>query len=310
MDIVFMGTPDFSVPSLRRLVEEFQVRAVVTQPDRPKGRGRKMTFSPVKEEALKYNIPVYQPTKLKDDREVIDALKKIKPEFIVVIAYGQLLTKEILDIPKIGCINLHASLLPKYRGAAPINWCIIEGEEKSGNTTMFMDTGLDTGDILLSSTFEIGENMTAGQLHDILMEDGAELLVDTLKGLEEGTVKRKKQGESLTAYAKMLSKDMAKINWNLSSKKIKCFVRGLNPWPIAYTPYKQKNMKVYEVTVLDEISKKEAGYILDVDKEGIKVACGEGVVLIKKIQFPGGKPMEVKEYIKGHSIEKDIVLER
>ncbi|WP_333859102.1 methionyl-tRNA formyltransferase [Clostridium sp.] len=308
MDIVFMGTPDFSVPSLRKLVKEFQVRAVVTQPDRPKGRGKKITFSPVKEEALKYNIPVYQPIKLKDDREVIENIKKIKPEFIVVIAYGQLLTKEILDIPKLGCINLHASLLPKYRGAAPINWCIIEGEVETGNTTMFMDTGLDTGDILLNSNFRIEENMTAGELHDILMEDGAELLVNTLKGLKEGKVERKKQGESPTEYAKMLSKDVARINWNLSSKKIKCFVRGLNPWPIAYTQYKQKNMKVYEVAVLDEVSERESGYVLDVSDEGIKVVCGEGVILIKKIQFPGGKPMEVKEYIKGHSIEKDIVL--
>ena len=207
-----------------------------------------------------------------------------------------------------GCINLHASLLPKYRGAAPINWCIIEGEVETGNTTMFMDTGLDTGDILLNSNFRIEENMTAGELHDILMEDGAELLVNTLKGLKEGKVERKKQGESPTEYAKMLSKDVARINWNLSSKKIKCFVRGLNPWPIAYTQYKQKNMKVYEVAVLDEVSERESGYVLDVSDEGIKVVCGEGVILIKKIQFPGGKPMEVKEYIKGHSIEKDIVL--
>ncbi|MFL0195966.1 methionyl-tRNA formyltransferase [Clostridium sp. WILCCON 0269] len=310
MNVVFMGTPDFSVPSLKRLVEEFQVTAVFTQPDKPKGRGKKLAFSPVKEEALKYNIPVYQPVKLKHDREIIDNLKKIEPDFIVVVAYGQLLTKEVLDIPKMGCINLHASLLPKYRGAAPINWCIINGEIKSGNTTMFMDVGLDTGDTLLSSTVEIGEDMTAGELHDILMEDGAELLIETLKGLKKGTIQRKKQGESPTEYAKMLNRNMAEINWNLSSKRIKYFVRGLNPWPIAYTQYKQKNMKIYEVEVLNENSKREAGYIINVSKDGIKVACGEGVILIKKIQFPGGRPMEVSEYIKGHSIEQDIILEK
>lgn len=310
MDVVFMGTPDFSVPSLKRLIEEFQVKAVFTQPDKPKGRGKKIIFSPVKEETLKYNIPIYQPIKLKDDKEAIDDLKKMKPDFIVVVAYGQLLTREILDIPKMGCINLHASLLPKYRGAAPINWCIIQGEIKTGNTTMLMDTGLDTGDILMSSTFEIGEDMTAGELYRTLMEDGAELLVNTLKGLKEGKIERKKQGESPTVYAKMLNKHMAKIDWNLSSKKIKCFVRGLNPWPIAYTQYEQKNMKIYEVETLDETSEEAAGYILDVSKEGIKVACGYGVLLIKKIQFPGGKIMDVKEYIKGHSIKKDIVLEK
>ncbi|HBC96989.1 MAG TPA: methionyl-tRNA formyltransferase [Clostridium sp.] len=309
MNIVFMGTPDFSVPSLKRLIEEFDVAAVFTQPDRPKGRGRKIAFSPVKEEAVKHNIPVYQPVSLKKDGRVLSELKKMKPDFIVVAAYGQILTGEVLSIPKNGCINLHASLLPKYRGAAPINWCIIKGEKETGNTTMFMDTGLDTGDVLLRSTVEISEDMTAGDLTDVLKEDGASLLVKTLKGLKAGTIERKKQGKTTTVYAKMLSRNMAKINWDLSSIEIKNFVRGLNPWPIAYTQYKGESMKVYQVKISDETSPtKEAGRILEVSKQGIKVACGRGIVVIKNIQFPGGRPMEVSEYIKGHLIEPGIVL--
>ena len=308
MNIVFMGTPDFSVPSLKRLIEEFDVAAVFTQPDRPKGRGRKIAFSPVKEEAVKHNIPVYQPVSLKKDGRVLSELKKMKPDFIVVAAYGQILTGEVLSIPKNGCINLHASLLPKYRGAAPINWCIIKGEKETGNTTMFMDTGLDTGDVLLRSTVEISEDMTAGDLTDVLKEDGASLLVKTLKGLKAGTIERKKQGKTTTVYAKMLSRNMAKINWDLSSIEIKNFVRGLNPWPIAYTQYSGENMKIYRVDILDEMSQREAGYILEISQSEIKVACGSGVLMIKKVQFPGGKPMEVGEYIRGHSIEPGIVL--
>ncbi|MHC6179559.1 methionyl-tRNA formyltransferase [Clostridium sp. JNZ X4-2] len=308
MNIVFMGTPDFSVPSLKRLIEEFNVVAVFTQPDKPKGRGKKVFPSPVKEEAIKYNIPVYQPARLKNDEQALNELKKMEVDFIIVVAYGQILTKEVLDIPKIGCINLHASLLPKYRGAAPINWCIINGEKESGNTTMFMDTGLDTGDMLLNSVVRISEDMTAGDLKNLLKEDGADLLVKTLKGLESGVIKRKKQGETPTIYAKMLSRNMAKIDWNLSSSKIKNFVRGLNPWPIAYTQYSGENMKIYQVDILDETSQREAGYILKISQSGIKVACGSGVLMIKKVQFPGGKPMEVSEYIRGHSIEPGIVL--
>ncbi|MEY7999562.1 methionyl-tRNA formyltransferase [Clostridium sp. Mt-5] len=308
MNIVFMGTPDFSVPSLKKLIEEFNVVAVFTQPDKPKGRGKKVFFSPVKEEAIKYNIPIYQPARLKNDEQALNELKKMEVDFIIVVAYGQILTKEVLDIPKKGCINLHASLLPKYRGAAPINWCIINGEKESGNTTMFMDTGLDTGDMLLNSVVQISEDMTAGDLQNLLKEDGAGLLVKTLKGLKSGVIKRKKQGKTPTIYAKMLSRDMAKIDWNLSSSKIKNFVRGLNPWPIAYTQYRGENMKIYRVDILDEMSQREAGYILEVSQSGIKVACGSGVLMIKKIQFPGGRPMEVSEYIKGHLIEPGIVL--
>lgn len=308
MNIVFMGTPDFAVPALKSMIDEYKVIAVFTQPDRPKGRGKKLAMSPIKEVAIEHNISVYQPEKLKNDAEGLKALKEMKPDFIVVVAYGQILTKEVLDIPKYGCINLHASLLPKYRGAAPINWAIISGEKESGNTTMFMDTGLDTGDMLLKSRVEISENMTAGELHDILMEDGSKLLVDTLKGIAEGTIKREKQGETPTEYAKMLNKDIANIDWSLSSKKIKDLIRGLNPWPVAYTQYNGQNMKIYNSEVLNEESDKEFGYIINVSKDGIKVSCGQGVILIKTVQFSGGKPMDVSEYIKGHSIDTGIIL--
>ncbi len=308
MNIVFMGTPDFAVPSLKKLIEEFNVIAVFTQPDKPKGRGKKLGISSIKEVAVENNIPVYQPEKLKNDSEALNKLKDMNPDFIIVVAYGQILTKEVLDIPKYGCLNLHASLLPKYRGAAPINWAIMNGEKESGNTTMFMDTGLDTGDMLLKSKVEITENMTAGELHDILMKDGGLLLAETLKGIINKTIKREKQGESPTNYAAMLDKNMAKIDWSLNNEKIKDIIRGLNPWPVAYTQYDNQNMKIYEGKTLSENNNYEPGYVIDVSNEGIKVACGEGSILLKTIQFSGGKPMKVSEYIKGHALNKDIVL--
>lgn len=302
MKIVFMGTPDFAVPSLESLIEKYGVEAVFTQPDRPKGRGKKMAFSAVKEVAVKHNIKVFQPEKLKDDREAIEYLKELKPDFIIVVAFGQILTKEVLDIPKYGCINLHASLLPMYRGAAPLNWVIINGEKKSGNTTMLMDVGLDTGDMLLKDEVEITENMTAGELHDILTVRGGNLLIETIEGLLNKTIIPEKQ-EGETCYAKMLSKDTGKISWDKSAKEIHNLIRGLNPWPIAHTTYKDENMKIYESEVLNENSNKEPGTILSVNKNGMKVSCNEGSLLIKKLQFPGGKPLTVEQYINGKDIE-------
>lgn len=307
MKIVFMGTPEFAVPSLEMLIEEYNVTAVLTQPDKPKGRGKKLAMSAVKECALKHSIPVYQPEKLKNDKELIDIIKDMAPDYIVVVAFGQILSKEVLDIPKYGCINLHASLLPKYRGAAPINWAVIKGEKVSGNTTMFMDVGLDTGDMLLKSKIEIPENMTAGELHDILMVDGAELLVKTLKGLSEGKIERIKQNDSESIYASMLNKDMAKIDWNKPPVAIHNLIRGLNPWPLAYSNYNECVMKVHRSEIIDSKSSKIPGTIVNVSKNGIEVACVEGCLLLKTIQFPGGKPMNVEEYIKGHEIE-NIVL--
>lgn len=308
MKIVFMGTPEFAVPSLKKLAEEFYVAAVFTQPDKPKGRGKKLAMSEVKEAALKLGIPVYQPANLKKDEELIQLLKDTAPDFIVVVAYGQILSKEVLDIPKYGCINLHASLLPKYRGAAPINWAVIRGDKVSGNTTMLMDVGLDTGDMLLKSEVVISESMTAGELHDILMEDGAELLAETLKGVAAGSITPQKQENWDGFYASMLNKEMAAIDWKKSSHEIHNLVRGLNPWPVAYTHYRGEVMKVYSSEVIDTGSACVPGTIADVAKEGIRVCCGEGELLIKKVQFPGGKPLSVGEYIKGHRIDLHEVL--
>ena len=302
MKIVFMGTPDFAVPSLEALIDKFGVEAVFTQPDRPRGRGKKMVFSPVKEIAVKHDIKVFQPEKLKDDIEAVEYLKELKPDFIIVVAFGQILTKEVLDIPKYGCINLHASLLPMYRGAAPLNWVIINGEEKTGNTTMLMDVGLDTGDMLLKDEVEITENMTAGELHDILMVRGGNLLIETIEGVANGTVKGIKQ-EGETCYAKMLSKNTGKISWDKSAREIHNLIRGLNPWPIAHTTYKDDNMKIYESEVLNENSNKEPGTILSVNKTGMKVSCKDGILLVKKVQFPNGKPLTIEQYINGKDIE-------
>ena len=308
MNIVFMGTPDFAVPSLQRMIKEYNVTAILTQPDKPKGRGKKMAYSAVKEEGLKHEIPIYQPIKLKDDRDLIEKLKELKPDFIIVVAFGQILTKEVLDIPKYGCINLHASLLPMYRGAAPLNWAIINGEKISGNTTMLMDVGLDTGDMILKDEVEIPNNMTTGELHDILMFRGADLLVKSIEGISKGDIVPEKQGNE-TFYAKMLDKNIANIDWNKSAEEIHNLVRGLNPWPIAYTDYKNERMKIYETEVLREKSNKEPGTIIDVSKNGVKVSCKEDVLLIKRVQFPNGKPLTIEQYINGHEIEENIILQ-
>ncbi|MVX64540.1 methionyl-tRNA formyltransferase [Clostridium chromiireducens] len=308
MNIVFMGTPDFAVPSLRKLIEMYEVTAVLTQPDKPKGRGKKMAYSAVKEEALKHEIQVYQPIKLKDDAELIQKLKELKPDFIIVIAFGQILSKEVLDIPKYGCINLHGSLLPMYRGAAPIQWAVINGEKVSGNTTMLMDVGIDTGDMLLKDEVEITDNMTAGELYDILKERGSDLLLKSIEGLVNGSITPEKQGDK-TFYAKPLDKNIACIDWNKSSKEIHDLVRGLNPWPIAYTNYKGERMKIYETEALEEKSLKEPGTIIEVSKNGVKVSCEDGVLLIKKVQFPNGKPLSIEQYINGHEIENNIILQ-
>lgn len=307
MNIVFMGTPEFAVPSLKSLIENHNVTAILTQPDKPKGRGKKMAYSAVKEEGLKHNIPIYQPVKLKEDRELIEKLKELKPDFMIVVAFGQILTKEVLDIPKYGCINLHASLLPMYRGAAPLNWAIINGEKVSGNTTMLMDVGLDTGNMLLKDEVEITENMTSGELHDILMERGSNLLLKTIEGVVNNSIVPEKQSEE-TFYAKMLDKNIAHISWDKEAQDIHNLIRGLNPWPIAYTDYKDERMKIFESRVLNEKTSKTPGTILEVSRKGMKVACKDSVLLIEKVQFPNKKPLTIEQYINGHEIEENIVL--
>lgn len=310
MNIVFMGTPDFAVPSFEGIVQEFGVKAVLTQPDRPKGRGKAMAMSPVKEAALKYNIPVYQPERLKKDRELIEELKSMDLDFIIVVAFGQILPKEVLDIPKYGCINLHASLLPKYRGAAPINFAVLKGEKVSGNTTMLMDEGLDTGDMLLKEEVTITEDMTAGELHDILMDKGSELLIATIKGIINNTIVPVKQEDSESCYASMLNKEMANIDWDRPAKEIHDFVRGLNPFPTAYTYYKDKPMKVIKTNVVKVASKEIPGTIIKVNSEGIQVATKDNIILITEVQFPNKKPLKVAEYIRGNTIEENILLHK
>lgn len=309
MNIVFMGTPDFAVPSLEALIEKFGVKAVFTQPDKPKGRGKAMSMSPVKEVALKHNIEVFQPKSLRKDKEVIEKLKEMNLDYIVVVAYGQILSKEVLDIPKIGCINLHGSLLPKYRGAAPIHYAIMNGETESGNTTMLMDEGLDTGDMLLKNIVSIGENTTTAELYDELKETGAPLLIETLEKLFKGEIKPEAQGESKTCYAGMLNKEMAKINWKQSGKNIHNFVRGLNSFPMARTTYKGLPMKVIETRIMNSQSKVEPGTITDVSNRGIIVATEDKEILITKLQFPNKRAMTVEDYIKGNEVEKGIVLQ-
>ncbi|MFR3499909.1 MAG: methionyl-tRNA formyltransferase [Paraclostridium bifermentans] len=308
MKIVFMGTPEFAVPCLQKIIDEgHEVVAVVTQPDKPKGRGKKLAMPPVKELALKYDIPVYQPLKAREE-SFVDTLKEMNPELIVVVAFGQILPKSILDIPKYGCVNVHASLLPRYRGAAPLNWVIINGEEKTGVTTMYMDEGLDTGDMILKSEIPLDDEITAGELHDKMMIDGAKVLKETIDSIEKGEAPREKQSNENTCYSPIMNKSLGNIDWNKSAIDIHNLVRGINPWPSAYTTYEGQTMKIWKTKVIDKNSDKDPGTIISVDKEGINVSTSEGIVQIKEIQMAGKKRMEVPEYIKGNNINTDIIL--
>lgn len=308
MKIVFMGTPEFAVPCLQKIIDEgHEVVAVVTQPDKPKGRGKKLAMPPVKELALKYDIPVYQPLKAREE-SFVDTLKEMNPELIVVVAFGQILPKSILDIPKYGCVNVHASLLPRYRGAAPLNWVIINGEEKTGVTTMYMDEGLDTGDMILKSEIPLDDEITAGELHDKMMIDGSKVLKETIDLIEKGEAPREKQSNEDTCYSPIMNKSLGNIDWNKSAIDIHNLVRGINPWPSAYTTYEGQTMKIWKTKVIDKNSDKDPGTIISVDKEGINVSTSEGIVQIKEIQISGKKRMEVPEYIKGNNINTDIIL--
>lgn len=303
MRIVFMGTPEIALGCLQKIIDEkHEVIGVVTQPDKPQNRGKKLGMPPVKELALRYDIPVYQPLKARDE-EFVNVLKELNPDVIVVVAYGQILPKSILDIPKFGCINVHVSLLPKYRGAAPINWVIINGEEKTGVTTMYMDEGLDTGDMILQKEFALDNEITAGELHDKMMVVGAETLKETLDLIEKGCAPRTKQNHDDFSYAPMMDKSLGNIDFNKKAKDIHNLVRGVNPWPSAYTTYDGKTMKIWKTKVLNEESQKAPGTILSVDKDGIKVSTLDKVILLEEIQMPGKKRVLVSEYIKGNSID-------
>ena len=307
MDIVFMGTPEFAVPCLERLISDgHNVKGVFTQPDKPKGRGHKMQFPPVKECAVDAGIPVYQPLKMKDG-EAISILKNLNPELIIVVAYGKILPKEILDYPKYGCINMHASILPRYRGAAPIQWSVLNGEKISGVTAMQMDVGLDTGDMLLTKTVEIGENETAGELHDKLSVLGADVMSETIDLLLKGELKPEKQNDSDSNYAPMLSKDLCPIDWNESAQKVHNKVRGLSPWPVATAKLGEKTIKIHKTAVSGKCNA-TPGEVVVSDKK-LVVACGESTsVEIIVLQTEGKKAMNASDFLRGNPIEKGIIL--
>lgn len=307
MRAVFMGTPEFAVPTLQALIDHHQVEAVVTQPDKQRGRGKKVQFPPVKEKAVEHEIPVYQPQKARDE-EFVEILREINPDVIVVVAYGQILPESILNIPKYGCINVHGSLLPKYRGAAPIQWAVLDGEEKTGITTMYMEKGLDTGDMIDKAEIVLDPKETAGTLHDKLMEIGANLLLETLEKLENETAVRIKQNDSESCYASMLTKEMGQIDFSKSAREIECLIRGMNPWPSAYTSLNGKTLKVWEAEVLTENSGEEPGTVIDVAKDAIVAACKEGALKLLEVQMAGKKRMKVSAFLPGYQVEKGMKL--
>jgi len=304
--VVFMGTPEFAVPCLAALQadEHCEVIGVYTQPDKPRGRGQKLLPSPVKAWAEEHGLPVYQPVKIKT-AEATAELKGLSPDLVVVVAFGQILSQEILDIPPHGCINVHGSLLPRYRGAAPMQWCVINGEKKTGITTMMMDAGLDTGDMLLKEELPIGPDMTLEEVHDSLMEMGAKVLMKTIGELRAGTLKRVPQ-EGESNYAPMLTKETGHIDWQKSAQSIHNLVRGLNSWPGAYTAHEGQKFKIWRTVLTGETAPAgtAAGAILAADSsQGLKVAAGDGQVLaITELQAPGKKKMQAQDYLRGNSL--------
>ncbi|MCI5503434.1 MAG: methionyl-tRNA formyltransferase [Anaerobutyricum sp.] len=307
MRIVFMGTPDFSVPTLEQLIRNHQVVGVVTQPDKRKGRGKAMAFPPVKEKALEYDIPVYQPVKVREP-EFIEELKKMNPDIIVVVAFGQILPEEILNLPPYGCVNVHASLLPKYRGAAPIQWAVIDGEKETGVTTMYMAKGLDTGDMLDKVVVPIDPKETGESLHDKLSEAGGRLILETLTKLENGTAVRIPQNDAESCYAKMLTKELGEIDWNQSAAAIERLIRGLNSWPSAYTHLDGKTLKIWDADVEEGQADVAVGTVTEVKKDCFYVQTGDGRLKINEIQLQGKKRMAVQAFLLGYKIEKGTVL--
>ena len=327
LNIVFMGTPDFAKESLKAIYEAgYNILAVVTNPDKPKGRGMKLIPSPVKEYALEKKLKIYQPLKVRNNIEFLDEIKNLKPDVICVVAYGKILPKELLDIPRLGCINVHGSLLPQYRGAAPIQWAVLNGDKETGITTMYMDVGMDTGDMVLKEKVEIGENETTGELWDRLSKIGANLLVKTLKQIEDGIAPREKQGENFT-LAPMLSKEMAKINWDeMDAIKIKNLVRGLNPIMGAYSNLDGKKVKFWKVNVVsvNDLIKKfpeleeytyrikglAPGTVLFSDeKNGLYINANGGIIEVLEIQGENAKKMSINDYLRGNKIQAGSIFE-
>lgn len=305
MRIVFMGTPDFARDSLKALVEAgHKIELVVTNPDKPKGRGMKMIPSEVKEYAMLQGLEIEQPVKVRKNEEFFEKLKKINPDIICVVAYGKIIPKEILDLPKFGCVNVHGSILPKYRGAAPIQWAVINGEKETGVTTMFMDEGMDTGDMLLKEVVQIGENETTGELWDRLSIVGANLLIETLKQIEQGSIISEKQSDDFT-LAPMLDREIAKIDWkNRNANEIKDLVRGLNPFMGAYSFLSGKKIKFWKVECINQKSDEEPGKIICANpKEGLFISAIDGVISVLEIQGENAKKMSISDYLRGNKIE-------
>ena len=305
MRILFMGTPDFAVPCLAALLDAgHEIVGVLTQPDKPQGRKMKLTPPPVKTLALEHDLPVYQPETLKSGA-IAELLEQTQPELIAVVAYGKILPSYVLDFPKYGCINVHGSLLPRWRGAAPIQWSILAGDQYAGVTTMKMAQGLDTGDMLLTYKTEIGATETAGELFDRLAQHGAELLCKTIEKLD--AITPVPQNEAEACYASMLNKEMAQIDWSKPAREVDCLIRGLNPWPVALTLLHGERMKVFTAEIQQASGK--PGEVLEADaKKGLLVACGEGALRLTEIQMVGGKRMRTQDYLRGHAVEKGTIL--
>ena len=310
MKIVYMGTPDFAVPALAALAESgYEVAGVVTQPDKPKGRSKTLVPTPVKEEALKHGIPVYQPKKVREP-EFVETLKEIGPDIIIVAAFGQIIPKEILDMPEFGCINIHASLLPKYRGAAPIQQAVINGDKEAGVTIMKMGIGLDTGDMISQASVPLAEDETGGSLFDRLADLGADLLVKTLPSIFDRTAVYEPQPEeSPTPYVGMITKQMGLLDFHKDAEELERLLRGMDPWPSAYTFLNGKSLKVWKAAVEQKVSgSEEPGTIVNTDKEGIHVACGQDRLVLKEIQLEGKKRMDAAAFLRGYPIETGTML--
>lgn len=308
MRIVFMGTPEFAQASLQKLIETgHNIVGVFTQPDKPKGRGYKLVAPPVKELALEHNIPVYQPEKMKDGT-ALSILKELNPDLIAVVAYGRILPKDILELPKYGCINVHGSLLPKYRGAGPIQWSVIDGEPVTGVTTMYMGEGLDTGDMILKEEVVLDEKETGGSLFDRLSGVGAKLCVRTLEAIEDGTAIYTKQDHAAATKTTLIKKQFGIIDWNKPAAEIECLIRGLNPWPSAYTYLNGKTLKIWAATVKDETSDKEPGELTEVTKHSVGVQTGDGILMLEEVQLEGKKRMSADAFLRGNALSEGMKL--
>ena len=306
MRIVFMGTPDFASASLQKLIEEdFNVVGVFTQPDKPKGRGMEMSYSPVKELALEHNLPVFQPVKMRDG-QALEQIKALEPDILVVVAYGRIFPDDILAVPKYGAVNVHGSLLPKYRGAAPIQWSVLNGDKVTGVSTMYLASEMDTGDVIYTDSTEIGEYETSGELFDRLMRMGAELLVKTLRDIDAGIAPRTPQNHSEATYVGQLDKSICPIDWNRTPREVLKHIYGLQPWPVATMELEGKTYRVFAADYTDNHTDKPAGAVVSAGNNGLEIACAEGnTLMIKELQAPGKKRMSAGDFLRGHKIKVD-----